>query len=254
MSSKVLWPYPQLMAHRGGGNLAPENTLAAIRTGLDYGYRAVEIDAMLSSDGIPVLMHDPEFGRTVAGTGAVATTPAAQLTQLDAGAWYSEKFAGETVPVLAAAITLCRATQIFMNIEIKPSSETLARVTGEQVAQVTAQLYADEMNSSLAPLLSSFSSEALLGAQQAAPQLKRALLVEAVPADWQQKMQQVGASALHVSVKHLTQQQMQMLNAAQVPVMVYTVNSVEKARELFAWGVSAVCTDALTVMRPHFSE
>lgn len=263
MSSKVLWPYPLWIAHRGGGNLAPENTLAAIRTGIDCGYRAVEVDAMLSSDGVPVLMHDPEFGRTVAGTGSVANTPAEQLTQLDAGVWHSAQFAGEKVPRLEAAIKLCRATQTFMNIEIKSSSAALAFATGEQVARVTAQLYTDELaltpNSnarflSLPPLLSSFSVEALLGAQQGAPHLKRALLVEAVPADWEQKIQHVGASALHVSVKHLTQEHMQIFNAAHLPVMVYTVNTVEKAHELFGWGVSALCTDALTLMRAHFSE
>lgn len=27
------WPYPHIVAHRGGGKLAPENTLAAIDVG-----------------------------------------------------------------------------------------------------------------------------------------------------------------------------------------------------------------------------
>lgn len=27
------WPYPRIVAHRGGGKLAPENTLAAIDAG-----------------------------------------------------------------------------------------------------------------------------------------------------------------------------------------------------------------------------
>ena len=32
------WPYPRLFAHRGGGTLAPENTLAAFRLGQSLGY------------------------------------------------------------------------------------------------------------------------------------------------------------------------------------------------------------------------
>jgi len=52
------WPYPRVLAHRGGGKMAPENTLAAMQCGVDYGYRAVEFDVMLSKDGVPVLMHD----------------------------------------------------------------------------------------------------------------------------------------------------------------------------------------------------
>ncbi len=30
----VMWMYPKIIAHRGGGSLAPENTLAALRCGL----------------------------------------------------------------------------------------------------------------------------------------------------------------------------------------------------------------------------
>ncbi|STP88314.1 Glycerophosphoryl diester phosphodiesterase [Enterobacter hormaechei] len=32
------WPYPHIVAHRGGGKLAPENTLAAIDVGARYGH------------------------------------------------------------------------------------------------------------------------------------------------------------------------------------------------------------------------
>jgi glycerophosphoryl diester phosphodiesterase len=46
------WPYPALLAHRGGGVLAPENTVAGFRTGLAYGYRAAECDVKLSADNV----------------------------------------------------------------------------------------------------------------------------------------------------------------------------------------------------------
>ena len=42
------WPYARVIAHRGGGTLAPENTLGAIRLGYELGFRAVEFDAMLA--------------------------------------------------------------------------------------------------------------------------------------------------------------------------------------------------------------
>ena len=49
------WPYPKTIAHRGAGKLAPENTLAAIRHGVSFGYRATEIDVKLSGDGTLLL-------------------------------------------------------------------------------------------------------------------------------------------------------------------------------------------------------
>ena len=64
-----MWPYPKVLAHRGGGTQAPENTIAGLACGLAHGFHAVEFDVMLAKDGVPVLMHDPELGRTVSGKG-----------------------------------------------------------------------------------------------------------------------------------------------------------------------------------------
>ena len=47
------WPYPFWIAHRGAGNLAPENTLAAFKLGASHGYRMFECDVKLSADGVP---------------------------------------------------------------------------------------------------------------------------------------------------------------------------------------------------------
>ena len=60
----IRWPYPRILAHRGGGTLAPENTLGAIRLGAHMGFAGVEIDVMLAGDGTPVLMHDQTLKRT----------------------------------------------------------------------------------------------------------------------------------------------------------------------------------------------
>ena len=52
------WPHPRILAHRGGGSLAPENTLAGIRKAAAMGFGAVEFDVVLSADAVPVLIHD----------------------------------------------------------------------------------------------------------------------------------------------------------------------------------------------------
>jgi len=76
---------PRWFAHRGGGLLAPENTLAGIRLAARLGLQAVEFDVMLSGDGTPVLIHDETLERTTNGRGSVAATPDAVLFALDAG-------------------------------------------------------------------------------------------------------------------------------------------------------------------------
>ncbi len=136
-----MWPYPRTLAHRGGGTLAPENTLAALRCGLAYGYRAVEFDVMLASDGVPVVVHDPELGRTVAGSGHVNDYTAAQLGAMEAGAWFGAAFAGEGVPTFDAVVAYCKAQRIWMNIEIKPAPG-FDVPTGAAVARATRDYFA----------------------------------------------------------------------------------------------------------------
>ncbi|XOT98372.1 glycerophosphodiester phosphodiesterase family protein, partial [Alcaligenes pakistanensis] len=63
------WPYPALIAHRGAGKVAPENTLAAMRVGAQNGFHMMEYDVKLSRDGVPVLLHDDELERTSNGQG-----------------------------------------------------------------------------------------------------------------------------------------------------------------------------------------
>lgn len=70
----VPWPFPRLIAHRGGGKAAPENTLAALAVGRRAGFLGVEVDAMLSRDRTPYLLHDPELERTTNGRGSLAGT------------------------------------------------------------------------------------------------------------------------------------------------------------------------------------
>lgn len=67
MTMLAAWPYPTHIAHRGGGHLAPENTLAALRTGVGHGFRMAEFDVKLSQDEVPFLLHDHTLDRTTDG-------------------------------------------------------------------------------------------------------------------------------------------------------------------------------------------
>ena len=166
------WPYPRIFAHRGGGSLAPENTLAAIRIGQSLGYRAHEFDVKLSRDAIALLLHDETLERTTSGKGRAADLDWVELAQLDAGAWHSAAFAGEKLASFEEAARLLRSKHTLANVEIKPTPG-LEVETGERVARDAARLWA---GASVPPLLSSFSYEALMAAKDAAPSLPRGWL------------------------------------------------------------------------------
>ena len=255
-----MWPYPKIVAHRGAGTLAPENTMAAMRHARKRGFRGVEFDVMLSCDGVPILMHDAQFGRTIAGSGNVNDHTAAQLRQMDAGAWFGPHFAGEPVPDFASIADFCRASEIWMNVEMKPAPGFEA-VTGETIARHAARIFAAELqtaptprSAARLPLLSSFSIDALLAAKAAAPTLPRALLVDVLPADWEARCAEVGACALHLNHKALTADAVRTIRRAGLGLFCYTVNDPARARVLLAWGVDGFCTDRLDLIGPDFSS
>jgi glycerophosphoryl diester phosphodiesterase len=249
-----MWPYPRVLAHRGGGILAPENTMAGLARGMRAGFRAIEFDVMLARDGVPVVLHDPFLGRTVPGSGHVYDYDALELAGMDAGGWFGREYEGEPVPLFVEFAQFCKAHGVWMNIEIKPAPGYDIE-TGAVVARIAAALFGDELAAGRlgqAPLLSSFSPLALDSAREVAPQLPRALLMSELAPDWERRAREVDAVAIHANHRHLTQQQARDVKAAGFGLFCYTVNEAARARELLAWGVDAFCTDRIDMIGPDF--
>ena len=230
----MLLPLPRWIAHRGGGSLAPENTLAGIRVAARLGFKAVEFDVMLSGNGTPVLIHDETLERTTNGAGRVCDTPDSLLFALDAGQ-------GERIPRFAEAATLCRDLGLLANVEIKPAAgHELA--TAAVVARQTADLW---RGAAVQPLLSSFSLAALAVAHDVAPEISRGVLFEAPPRDWLAEVQRLQAISLHCDADLVGDEVLAEAQAHDIPVLCYTVNAPEQAKMLFSRGVSGVFTDRL---------
>ena len=79
---RVLGEGPLILAHRGGGAEAPENTPEAFQALRDIQVFHVETDAHLSADGQVVLNHDPKVDRTYPAKGEIRQMPWSQLEQL----------------------------------------------------------------------------------------------------------------------------------------------------------------------------
>lgn len=248
------WPYPFWIAHRGAGKLAPENTLAAFRLGAQHGYRMFECDAQLSADEVPFLLHDATLGRTTDAAARLGTAASrvagahgwAALSQLDAGSWHSPAFAGEPLLTLANASRFCRANGCALNIEIKPSPGTERR-TGEVVAQQAAQLW---QGAAVAPLLTSFSMEALQAAAHSAPSLPRGLLLERLQANWLGAALALGCVAVVCQHRAWDSASVARAQGAGLRVLSYTVNDEAAARRLIALGTDGIITDRVDLFSP----
>lgn len=239
----VDWPLPRVIAHRCGGSLAPENTLAGLRIAAALGVQAVEFDVMLSSDGTPWVIHDETLERTTNGTGCVCDTSDVVLGRLDAGAYQHRSFAGEPLPTFEAIAELCRELGLQANVEIKPAAGFEA-LTGEVVARRILALW----QGAPLPLASSFSDVALESARRVAPQLPLGYLCDRPPADWQQRLDAVGAYSLHCSGREIDDVVIKSATEIGVPVLCWTVNDRREAEDLLKRGVTSVITDRIDIV------
>ncbi len=240
------WPYPRWIAHRGAGKLAPENTLAAFRLGAHHGYRMFECDAKLSTDGEVFLMHDATLERTTNGKGIGGEQNWHALSQLDAGSWHSRDHAGEPMPRLEALARFCLANGHHLNIEIKPTPGT-ERVTGEAVAREAARLWARQ---AVPPLLTSFKPDALAGAQTAAPNLPRGLLLDTLWNGWFEQAQALGCVAVVCNYALWDASTVARVHSAGMRALSYTVNDESVARHLIALGTDGIITDRVDLFSP----
>ena len=117
-------------AHRGGPvdagvPVTPEDTLPAFLHGHELGADWIELDAKVSKDGVPVIIHDATLDRTTDCTGQVAAKTAAELAACHVdvigveGTIKDAPGAQVAIPTLADVLTWAKANGVRLNLEIK---------------------------------------------------------------------------------------------------------------------------------------
>ncbi|MFF1377907.1 glycerophosphodiester phosphodiesterase [Streptomyces sp. NPDC058308] len=94
------------VAHRGDPYRVRENTLPSLRSALDRGADAVEIDVRLTSDGVPVLLHDATLKRLWECDRPIAALSAAEVDGLTEGG----------VPTLEAALAATEGHRLMIDL------------------------------------------------------------------------------------------------------------------------------------------
>ena len=119
---------PLVFAHRGGGGLIPENTLAAFVYSAKAGVDVLELDIHATSDGALVVMHDAMVDRTTDGHGRVNELTLEAVKRLDAGFLFTTD-GGKTFPFRKKGVTVPTLQEIFdalpeMTFNIEPKQAT----------------------------------------------------------------------------------------------------------------------------------
>ena len=120
--------FPLILCHRGAKNYAPENNLSAFKIALELGADGFELDTQLTSDGHVVVYHDRKVDAITNGHGKLSKLTLAEVRELDAGSFFSEKFRGEKIPILDEVFESI-GKRAIINVELKNFStpfDTLA--------------------------------------------------------------------------------------------------------------------------------
>jgi glycerophosphoryl diester phosphodiesterase len=116
---------PIAFAHRGGGGEAPENTLPAFDAAFAMGYRYLETDVQLTSDGVLLAFHDSSLDRLTDRVGRICQLILDEVREADAGYAFSPDggltypFRGTGVVIPTLEELLSRWDDVYLNIDAK---------------------------------------------------------------------------------------------------------------------------------------
>lgn len=243
-------PRVLLFAHRGSSREAPENTLASFRVALKVRVDGVELDYAHTSDGVPVVFHDKDLGRTTnylarfGGEKAplLAETTLERLRQLDLGGWFHPTFANEPVATLAEALDV-----------IQPHGLTLIERKAGDAATIVALLRDKECIEHV--IVQAFDWQFLADCRRLAPELTLAALGEhEVTVEKLAAARDAGAAMIGWNQQHLTAQAIALAHSHGMQAWTWTVNDAQRCRQLVAWGINAITSDVPALMRGVLDE
>lgn len=226
---------PVVIAHRGHSSVAPENTLAAVRSALELSPRPayIEIDLHRSKDGVLVVTHDSTTLRTTGEDHVVRLTPYRLLRTLRAGfaSRFGETFASEHLPTLQEVLDLVKDTPVGIMIECKQllledDVVPLLRERGELDRHVFA----------------SFDELSCYRAKKMAPSLRTLYLTSRLTTDSRLRGEDVQADILGVNLGS-DDDEIRSAMAAGETVWVWTVNEPDAIERLVRLGVDGIISD-----------
>jgi len=223
----------KICAHRGDSLHWPENTLPAFQSAVAQGADYVELDVQSSSDGELFVFHDEYVKRITGNPGRLWEYTAAQLLEMDAGAFMGQQFAGTRIPTLSQALAFCRG-QIQVNVEIRETAYEIKHPIAAQVVRIIEELdMADQC------VVTAYTRPTLDLIKRLNPEIRTSLLCDSADRlSWDVPE----ADALSVYVGLLTPDFVKGAHAAGKQIAAWTADTQEEVRRLAALEADVVIT------------
>ncbi|MEO6413666.1 MAG: glycerophosphodiester phosphodiesterase family protein [Pedococcus sp.] len=244
-----------VIAHRGSGAMAPENTLASVQLALKQGADYIENDIMRTSDGALVIMHDLTLARTTnveqvfpdRAPWNTATFTLAEIKQLDAGSWFSASYAGQRVPTLREWVEAV-GSRAGMLLEAKdpwafPGIERDIDKELRSIPTFSKALAANRV------IMQAGDEPWLRAYHDLAPDVPVGLLYYTRPTDEQLVAASTWLDSVHPALGNIDEAIVDRSHALGLDIHVWTVNFGGDMSRGIAWGVDGIITDYPSVLR-----
>lgn len=232
-SAKIqLFSQTSIAAHRGYSAEAPENTIPAFEAAIDNYADYVELDVQETKDGVVVVMHDSNTKRTTGVKKNIWNLTYDELSELDAGSWFSEEYADTKVPMLSEVLEMAK-DRLKLNVEIK--------LTGhEKNLEESVAALIEEYDMVDQCVVTSFQPKALKRIKSFNPEIKTGYILHVAYGDFSNVSY---ADALSVNYSFATENFIDSAHDADMEVYVWTVNTAEAINDMLENGADMIITD-----------
>jgi glycerophosphoryl diester phosphodiesterase len=216
-----------IIGHRGAAGLARENSLEALRAGLEAGADILEFDVRLTKDKIPVVVHDFHTLRTHHDPSIISRLTLEELVKRT-----------EKLPITPLFKVLDEFFGvILLNIELK------GRGTGKAVAELLAKSYAKSAKRWDNVLISSFRGSELQAVRNISSDASLALLHSENPFLFIAYHRRLRLTAVGFHRLYINAFALEIAKRAKLFVYAYTVNRPRTALMLAQQGIDGIVTD-----------
>ncbi len=236
------------VAHRGGGMLAPEATLAAFAAAASAGADVLEMDVRLSADGALVVIHDRTVDRTTDGSGAVADHRLEELRSLNAGHHFRGTDNGFPYREERLAVPTFEEVQAA-----HPDLRLVVEMKTPETAEPLCRAIRDAGRESRT-LVAAFGRESLDRFRTACPAVATggsfgevviflAMSLGRIAGLYDPPFDALLVSETSGPLRVVTPRLLRSARQAGLPVLVWTVNQAQDMERLLALGVDGILTD-----------
>ncbi|MGA4842654.1 glycerophosphodiester phosphodiesterase [Streptomyces sp. G45] len=256
---------PLVVAHRGASAYAPENTLAAIDKAAELGFRWVENDVQRTKDGVLVIVHDDNLKRTTnveevfpdRAPWKVKDFTAAEIAKLDAGSWFSKKYAGARVPTLTQYMNRLTRNHQRLVLELK-KPELYPGIERDTLRVLRKTGWLDRQHVKHRLVIQSFNADSVQKVHALRPDIKTGFLGTPAVADlpkYTEFADQINATHTSISADYVSRiHALKGAHGKPLEIFTWTVDEAEAARRVAGFGVNGIITNKPDVVREAIDD